>query len=155
MLKSKYYRKSCLEKLYPIGAFPSGMTVTIDTIDRDPYKIEDDGSIIGFRFYDKESWVRTPFDWCISTSNFSGWVFFGKRYTYEELYDICKNMSLKDRLKELKMSFYFIPTSREILDYMKTNNISVICIDRFHLYHEMDEKDMTYDELMEQKSNKK
>ena len=58
-------------------------------------------------------------------------------------------------IRGIKMSFYFIPTSRDILEYMRTKNLSTICIDRVHLYHEMDEKDMTYDELMEQKRNKK
>ena len=155
MGKDNYCQKSYVEKLYPIGVHPTGMPITVEVKERDPYSIEDDGSIVGFRFYDEESWFRSSSDWCISTYNHSGWVFFGKRYTYEELFDICKNMSLKDRLNEFKMSFYFIPTSRDILEYMRTNNLSTICIDRFHLYHEMDEKDMTYDELMEQKRNKK
>ena len=140
-----YYKYSYVSKYYPNTCYTKDEVVE----ERDPYLIEDDGQMVGFYFFDKEVW-NGP-DWLVATGNSSSNVWFGKVYTYEELLNIYKRLSLKDRLIELKRSYMALPTYHEILKYMKEKGLSEICIDRFHDFHVLGKGDITYDELIEKK----
>jgi len=40
-----------------------------------------------------------------------------------------------------------IPSYREILTYMRKNNLSEICLDRYRGYHNLEDNNLVYDEL--------
>ena len=147
-VKMDYYKDSFVHKNYPNNYY--GVIEEVE--ERNPFNIEDDGQMISFNFYDREVWDGGSESWIISNTNFSGIIYFGKRYTYEELLNMYKNMSLKDRLVELYRTINYMPTIHKALKFMESNDLKIICIDRFNGYHQINDNDITYDELMEKKS---
>ena len=135
-----------LVRYYPDSRFNSREPVE----EIDLYSVEDDGRMCGFCFNSSTTYQGDDY-WSIMSGNETGHVWFGKRYTYEELLDYYKNMSLKDRLMELRQTYKFKPTIHKILKYMKENNMTSIFIDRFHGFHEGYFDDVTYDELIEKR----
>ena len=143
MEKTTKYR---LARYYPDSSYSK-----LEDVEKvDLYSVEDDGRMSGFCFDRTDTYVWDDYwsKWCGSET---GYVWFGKRYTYEELLEYSKKMPLKDKLMELRQACNSNPTTQQMLQYMKENNITSIIMDRFHGFHEIGLSDMTYDELMEKK----
>ena len=72
-------KKSYVEKRYKEKAEIS------EVMERDPMKIQNDGEICAFRFFDKEINANGEEKYDGEKSNFSKWIFFGKRMMLREL----------------------------------------------------------------------
>ena len=100
--------------------------------DRDPMKIKNDGKMQGFRFYDKEYVVDGDKTYDGKESNYSNWIYFGKRYS----------------LEEIKAKF---PDHRILIINMEGNNYQYVCHTQDGSFLPMKEVDMTFDEYVAQK----
>ena len=122
--------KSYVEKIYR-GILFSEPSIT-EVEERDPMKIENDGKMQGFRFYDKEFVVDGEKSYDGDKSNFSNWIYFGKRMSLEEI----KNQYGND-------SNYSI-----LISNMENNNYQYVCHTQAGSFLPMEEGDMTFDELV-------
>ena len=129
--------KSYVEKIYRGILFsePSVEEVT----ERDPMKVENDGSMQGFRFYDKEFVVDGEKSYDGETSNYSNWIYFGKRLS----------------LEEIKAKYGNNPDYRILISNMEGNNYKYVCHTQAGSFLPMEEEDMTFDELVAQKEQDK
>ena len=130
----KYYKGS----LYPIDEMVE---------DTDVDKVEDDGLLAGFSFYKSETWIFDDGYWIHSTSDFTGRIWYGKRYSYDEFKDFIRHLSIKEILEQIKRSFKLETTYLDALKTMKQYDFDYICVDRFGYTHYMEKDDITYEEL--------
>lgn len=129
--------KSYVEKIYRGILFsePSVEEVT----ERDPMQIKNDGQMQGFRFYDKEYVVDGKKSYDGETSNYSNWIYFGKRLS----------------LDEIKSKYGNNPDYRILISNMEGNGYQYVCHTQAGSFLPMEEGDMTFDELVAQKEQDK
>lgn len=129
--------KSYVEKIYRGILFsePSVEEVT----ERDPMQVENDGQMQGFRFYDKEYVVDGEKSYDGETSNYSNWIYFGKRFS----------------LDEIKAKYGTNPDYRILISNMECNGYNHVCHTQVGSFLPMEEGDMTFDELIAQKEQDK
>ncbi len=116
-------KKSYVEKRYKEKAEIS------EVMERDPMKIQNDGEICAFRFFDKEINANGEEKYDGEKSNFSKWIFFGKRMM----------------LRELENSY---GTNPDLVDYMDRNNLKFICHTQGNTFVIMGNDDMTFEEMV-------
>lgn len=133
----KKVTKSYVEKIYRGILFsePSVEEVT----ERDPMQVENDGQMQGFRFYDKEYVVDGEKSYDGETSNYSNWIYFGKRLS----------------LDEIKAKYGNNPDYRILIGNMEGNGYNYVCHTQAGSFLPMEEGDMTFDELIAQKEQDK
>ena len=133
----KKVTKSYVEKIYRGILFsePSVEEVT----ERDPMQVENDGQMQGFRFYDKEYVVDGKKSYDGETSNYSNWIYFGKRLS----------------LDEIKAKYGNNPDYRILISNMECNGYNSVCHTQAGSFLPMEEGDMTFDELIAQKEQDK
>ena len=86
--------------------YPDSFSSKLEDVEKvDLYSVEDDGRMSGFCFDRTDTYVWDDC-WSIMTGSETGYVWFGKRYTYEELLEYSKKMPLKDKLMELRQVYY-------------------------------------------------
>lgn len=116
-------KKSYVEKRYKEKVEIS------EVMERDPMKIQNDGEICAFRFFDKEINANGEEKYDGEKSNFSKWIFFGKRMM----------------LRELENSY---GTNPDLVDYMDRNNLKFICHTQGNTFVIMENDDMTFEEMV-------
>ena len=79
----KKIKKSFVEKIYKGLIFND--TLVDEVQKRDPMLIKNDGKMVGFRFFDQELIVDGDNIYKGNKSNYSDIVYFGKRYTKDEI----------------------------------------------------------------------
>lgn len=125
--------KSYVEKIYR-GLLFSDSSVT-EVTERDPMKIVNDGQMQGFRFYDKEFVVDGEKSYDGEKSNYSNWIYFGKRLS----------------LDEIKAQYGSDPDYRILISNMVNNHYQYVCYTQVGSFLLMNESDMTFEELVAQK----
>lgn len=129
--------KSYVEKIYR-GLIVSE-TSTTEVAERDPMKIANDGSMQGFRFYDKEFVIDGNKSYDGETSNYSNWIYFGRRMSLEQVKELYGNN----------------PDYRILISNMENNNYEYVCHTQVGSFLPMENGDMTFDELIAQKEQDK
>lgn len=128
-------KKSYVEKIYRGVLFSESSSSEVE--ERDPMKIENDGEMQGFRFYDKEFVVDGEKSFGGEKSNFSKWIFLGKRLS----------------LDEVKALYGNNPDYRILISNMEENGYQYVCYTQVGSFLPMQEGDMTFDELVVQKEH--
>lgn len=129
--------KSYVEKIYRGLLFSEPSTEEVT--ERDPMKVKNDGSMQGFRFYDKEFVVDGEKSYDGETSNYSNWIYFGKKLS----------------LAEIKDQYGNNPDYRILISNMEGNGYQYVCHTQAGSFLPMGEGDMTFDELVAQKEQDK
>ena len=130
-------KKSYVEKIYRGVLFSESSISEVE--ERDPMKIENDGKMQGFRFYDKEFVVDGEKSFDGEKSNFSKWIYYGKRLS----------------LDEVKAQYGNNPDYRILISNMEGNGYQYVCHTQAGSFLPMQEGDMTFDELIAQKEQDK
>lgn len=133
----KKVTKSYVEKIYR-GLLVSESSVA-EVEERDPMKVANDGKMQGFRFYDKEFVVDGKKSYDGEKSNYSSWVYFGKRLS----------------LDEIKEQYGNNPDYSILIGNMEGNNYQFVCRTQVGSFLPMNEGDMTFDELVAKKEQDK
>lgn len=126
----KKVTKSYVEKIYRGILFSESSTKEVK--ERNPMQVENDGKMQGFRFYDKEFVVDGKKSYDGEISNYSSWIYFGKRLS----------------LDEVKAQYGNNPDYRILISNMENNNYQYVCHTQVGSFLPMDEKDMTFDEIL-------
>lgn len=129
--------KSYVEKIYR-GLLFSDSSVA-EVTERDPMQVKNDGQMQGFRFYDKEFVVDGEKSYDGETSNYSNWIYFGKRLS----------------LGEIKAQYGNNPDYRILISNMEGNGYQYVCHTQAGSFLPMEQGDMTFDELVAQKEQDK
>jgi len=129
--------KSYVEKIYRGILFSESSIAEVE--ERDPMQVENDGKMQGFRFYDKEFVVDGEKIYDGDKSNFSNWIYFGKR------------MSLED----VKTQYGNDSSYSILISNMENNNYQYVCHTQAGSFLPMEEGDMTFDELVAVKEQDK
>ncbi len=116
------------ECLYDRGDHYDSIFKEVD--DRDPKKVLDFGNELGFRFFDRV----TDSEGKTEEVNFSSWIWYGEKYTHDEL---------------AKMEG---PIYEEVLRFMEKYNLPVICIGRKGNFTPLDNNNKFYGDVIEQKT---
>ena len=130
-------KKSYVEKIYRGVLFSESSISEVE--ERDPMKVENDGKMQGFRFYDKEFVVDGEKSFDGEKSNFSKWIYYGKRLS----------------LDEVKAQYGNNPDYRILISNMEGNGYQYVCHTQAGSFLPMQEGDMTFDELIAQKEQDK
>lgn len=130
--------KSYVEKIYR-GILFSESSVS-EVTERDPMQVVNDGTMQGFRFYDKDFVLDGEKSYDGEKSNFSNWIYFGKRMSLEEVKSQFGHDSKNYRI---------------LISNMENNNYKYVCHTQVGSFLPMEEGDMTYDELVSQKEQDK
>ena len=129
--------KSYVEKIYRGILFSESSISEVE--ERDPMQVANDGKMQGFRFYDKEYVVDGDKSYDGDKSNFSNWIYFGKRMSLEEV-----------KAQYGNNSSYSI-----LISNMENNNYQYVCHTQAGSFLPMEEGDMTFDELVAAKEQDK
>ena len=129
--------KSYVEKIYRGILFSQPSISEVE--ERDPMQVANDGKMEGFRFYDKEFVVDGDKSYDGDKSNFSNWIYFGKRMSLEEV-----------KAQYGNDSRYSI-----LISNMENNNYQYVCHTQAGSFLPMEEGDMTFDELIAAKEQDK
>lgn len=129
--------KSYVEKIYR-GLLFSESSVA-EVTERDPMQVKNDGQMQGFRFYDKEFVVDGEKSYDGETSNYSNWIYFGKRLS----------------LAEIKAQYGNNPDYRILISNMEGNGYQYVCHTQAGSFLPMEQGDMTFEELVAQKEQDK
>ena len=129
--------KSYVEKIYRGILFSEPSISEVE--ERDPMQVANDGKMQGFRFYDKEFVVDGDKSYDGDKSNFSNWIYFGKRMSLEEV-----------KAQYGNDSRYSI-----LISNMENNNYQYVCHTQAGSFLPMEEGDMTFDELVAAKEQDK
>lgn len=129
--------KSYVEKIYRGILFSESSISEVE--ERDPMQVANDGKMQGFRFYDKEFVVDGDKSYDGDKSNFSNWIYFGKRMSLEEV-----------KAQYGNNSSYSI-----LISNMENNNYQYVCHTQAGSFLPMEEGDMTFDELVAAKEQDK
>lgn len=129
--------KSYVEKIYRGLLFSNPSVEEVE--ERDPKKIKNDGSMQGFRFYDKEFIVDGEKTYDGETSNYSNWIYFGKRLS----------------LDEIKTQYGNNPDYKILISNMENNNYQCVCHTQAGSFLPMKDGDKTYEELVSEKEEDK
>lgn len=130
--------KSYVEKIYR-GILFSESSVS-EVTERDPMQVINDGTMQGFRFYDKDFVLDGEKSYDGEKSNFSNWIYFGKRMSLEEVKSQFGHDSKNYRI---------------LISNMENNNYKYVCHTQVGSFLPMEEGDMTYEELVSQKEQDK
>lgn len=133
----KIISKSYVEKIYRGILFSEASISEVE--ERDPMKIENDGKMQGFRFYDKEFVVDGEKSFDGEKSNFSKWIYYGKRLS----------------LDEVKALYGNNPKYSILISNMEGNGYQYVCHTQVGSFLPMQEGDMTFGELVVQKEQDK
>ena len=126
--------KSYVEKSYRGLLFSEGSIKEVD--ERNPMKVENDGSIQGFRFFDIDYILDDGKTYASEKTNYSGWIYFGKRYSLDDI-----------------KSIYGCDSNHDILIHnMEWNNINYVCHTQAGSFLQLEEEDMTFEEYIEKNS---
>lgn len=125
----KKIKKRYIEKFYP-RILSTEVTVVAEVEDRSPMKVENDGKMHGFRFFDEYQVVDGDKVFNREKVNVSNWIFFGKRITLEELKLRCDNNPKYD---------IFIRN-------VEVNHYDSICLTQLGDYFIMSDGDVTWEE---------
>lgn len=107
---------------------------TEEVTERDPLKIENDGVMQGFRFYDQRFVIDGTTQYTGEMFNYSNWIYFGERLSFE---DVLKRYS-----------------DNQILINNMKDTYNYVCHTQAGSFLPLDDGDMTYDEYV-QKVNEK
>lgn len=129
--------KTYVEKLYRGFLFNECLSQVIS--ERNPMLIENDGKMQGFRFYDEEYVVDGETTYQGRTSNYSSWIFFGRRYSYDEIMEMYGNN----------------PNYSILIDNMQRNHFDYVCQTQVGTFLPMGEGDMTFDEYVSKNEKSK
>lgn len=129
--------RSYLEKIYR-GIF-FGDSIVEEVEERNPLLIENDGSIQGFRFYDIDFIIDGEDEYKDKKTNYSNWIFFGKRIS----------------LDEVKTKYGNNKEYRILIGNMEINNWNYVCETQVGSFLPFQDGDMTYDEYLSKISEKK
>lgn len=129
--------KSYVEKIYRGILFSEPSIAEVE--ERDPMQVANDGKMQGFRFYDKEFVVDGEKSYDGDKSNYSNWIYFGKRMSLEEV-----------KAQYGNDSSYSI-----LISNMENNNYQYVCHTQAGSFLPMEEGDMTFDELIAAKEQDK
>ena len=120
--------KTYVEKIYR-GLLFSESSIK-EVAERNPMQVENDGKMQGFRFYDKEYVVDGEKTYDGEKSNYSKWIYFGKRYS----------------LDEIKAKYGNNPDYRILISNMEGNGYNYVCHTQAGSFLPMEEGDMTFAE---------
>lgn len=129
--------KSYVEKIYRGILFSEPSIAEVE--ERDTMQVANDGKMQGFRFYDKEFVVDGEKSYDGDKSNYSNWIYFGKRMSLEEV-----------KAQYGNDSSYSI-----LISNMENNNYQYVCHTQAGSFLPMEEGDMTFDELVSAKEQDK
>ena len=126
----KKIKKSFVEKIYKGLIFND--TLVDEVQKRDPMLIKNDGKMVGFRFFDQELIVDGDNIYKGNKSNYSDIVYFGKRYTKEEILN----------------KYKYNPKYNTLIFNMKDHYAKYFCETQTGSHYPMGDNDITYDELI-------
>lgn len=129
--------KSYVEKIYRGILFSEPSIAEVE--ERDPMQVANDGKMQGFRFYDKEFVVDGEKSYDGDKSNYSNWIYFGKRMS----------------LEEVKAQYGNDSSYSTLISNMENNNYQYVCHTQAGSFLPMEEGDMTFDELVAAKEQDK
>ncbi len=129
--------KSYVQKIYR-GLFFSEPS-TEEVTERDPMIVKNDGKMHGFRFYDKEFIVYGEKNYGGEESNYSNWIYFGKRLS----------------LDDVKSQYGDNPDYKILISNMECNNYQYVCHTQAGSFLQMEEGDITFEEFIAQKMQDK
>lgn len=130
----KKIKRSYVEKIYR-GLLFSDSAVS-EVTERDPMKIENDGLMQGFRFYDKEFVKDGKNEFAGKRTNVSRWIFYGERLTLDDVLAKYGNYEV-------------------VIKNMKINGYKYVCHTQAGTFLPMEEGDMTFDEYVAKKGKDK
>lgn len=128
--------RSFVEKEYLPGLF--GEYKESEVEERDPYKVELDSHLVGFRFFDVDFITDNGKTFTSEPYNYSGWLYFGTRLSYEEIIDIYGDD------KEYRI----------LINNMRWNDLKYVCRTFEGRFVPINENDVTYEEFSKQKDKK-
>lgn len=133
----KKIKKSYVNKLYKTA--DALYSSVVEVTERDPMKVENDGLMQGFRFYDIKFIIDEDEIYVGEKSNLSNMIYFGKRL----------------RLEDFKEKYGNNPSYKGFIDDLEKNGYQYVCHTQVDTFLPMEECDMTFDELMaERKQNR-
>lgn len=133
----KKIMKSYVEKIYKDILFSRSSIAEVE--EKNPMQVANDGLMQGFRFYDKEIVVDGEKSYDGEKSNYSNWIYFGKRMS----------------LAQIKELYGEDPDYRILISNMEINNYEYVCHTQVDSFLPMGEGDMTFDELVATKEQNK
>ncbi|NMA50438.1 MAG: hypothetical protein GX951_01120 [Mollicutes bacterium] len=101
--------KSYVEKIY-WGIIVSEPVIE-EVVERDPTKIDNDGKMQGFRFFDREEVIDGEKTYYGERTNVSNWIFFGERLS----------------LDQVKVKYGDNSDYRTLINNMEINSIKYVC----------------------------
>lgn len=126
-------KKSYIERLNDGLVFNNSSV--IETENRDPLQIINDGRIQCFRFFDQEFIIDEDEEYEGKKSNYSSWTFFGTRISIDELKTQYKNN----------------PDFKDVIDNLEERNIKYVCKTQTGSMMPMKDGDVTFEELTSNK----
>ncbi len=120
--------KSFVQKIYP-GIFVSEDAIE-EVPERNPMLVENDGEILGFRFYDQEYIVDGDKTYYGKEKNYSSWIMFGKRYSAAEIINMYGND----------------PKHQILIRNIEGNGFKYICHTQVGTFLPMKNDDITFEE---------
>ena len=133
----KKITKTYVEKIY--RDLLSSRSLIEEVAERNPMQIKRDGKTQGFRFFDREYIVNGGIGYDGETSNYSNWIYFGKRFSLDEI--IAKYGNNRNY--------------RTLISDMKYNGYNYVCYTQAKDFLPMEEGDMTFAEYIAKHSKKK
>ena len=133
----KKVRKTYVKKLYPGLIFSDFKTEEVTS--RDPLKIDNDGRMQGFCFFDIVCIVDKGETYSGTCVNYSNWYFFGQRLSLEEVITKYGND----------------PDYRVLIGNMKANDLKYVCHTQMGYFLPMETGDLTIDEVIQKEQVKK
>ena len=127
--------KSYVEKIY-WGIIVSEPVIE-EVVERDPTKIDNDGKMQGFRFFDREEVIDGEKTYYGERTNVSKWIFFGERLS----------------LDQVKEKYGDNSDYRTLINNMEINSIKHVCHTQAGSFLRMEEGDMTFNEYVSNKFN--
>lgn len=129
--------KKYVEYLYP-GLIVSE-TSCKEIGHNDPTRVNIEERSIGFRFFDKDFVIDGEEQYAGKVSNITNWFYIGKRLTFTEV----------------QKRFGNNPKYRILIDNMRSNNISSVCMTQYGNFMPMEDGDLTLEEYIAQNSKEK
>ncbi len=133
--------KTYVEKLYgkiSKGSFV-GESLVNEVEKRNPMEIKNDDKIQGFRYFDVEYIVDDKKVYTGNKQKYSNWIFFGKRYS----------------LEEIKKTYGNLFEYKELINDIELIGYKYVCLTQTLSIVPMDEGDLTYDEYIKDKKKDK
>lgn len=129
--------KSYIQKIYRGLLFSESSTKEV--AERNPMKVENDGKMQGFRFYDQEFVIDGEKSYDGEIFNYSNWIYFGKRLSLDEV----KSQYGNEEILEI------------LINNMEINGFQYVCYTQTGSFLPMEEGDMTLDEYISEHEKEK